>query len=480
MSLLTHRHAAGLLAAASLTLLLPCTPLVAQGERPISAAEKLRVDAIFSPFDRDNTPGCMVGVNERGDIRLRAAYGMADLERGVPFTPGMLSEIGSVSKQFIAASLVLLEQDGKLSLDDPVQKHIAEFPDFGTTITIRHLLQHTSGLRDQYGLLELIGRPMGEVVLTNEEIIRLLSGQRTLNFPVNSRYLYSNSGYTLAAEIIKRVSGQTVDAFTRARLFSPLGMDRSQWRDDFRELVMQRAQAYRFSPVGWQLDMPFGDLHGAGGLISSIDEILRWTEALHGGRVGDPSTLATMTRVATLTDGSRTEYGLGLMVREWRGVREVAHSGSTAGYRAYLAHYPDYGLSVAMQCNAGNPNYVTLGRRLAEVFLADRLAPAVAETPSAPTRRVAYAVPPATLAALAGRWRDAETGAVIALVPEDSAVVMTYPVDERVRFTPVAEDSLMAGGRALAIERDGAGAPTALRYHAGRVLGIRFTRVAPH
>ena len=132
-----------------------------------------------------------------------------------------------------------------------------------------------------------------------------------------------------------------------------------------------------------------------------------------------------------------------------------------------------------MQCNAGNPNYVTLGRRLAEVFLEDRLTPAVADAPSAPTRRVAYALPPAALAALAGRWRDAETGAVVELTPEDSAVVMTYPVARRVRFTPVAEDSLMAGGRAIAIERDADGAPIAVRYHAGRVLGIRFTRVEP-
>lgn len=450
--------------------------LAAQQARPISAAEKLRVDAVFSRFDRTDTPGCMVGVNERGDLRLRAAYGMADLERSVPFTPSYLSEIGSVSKQFVAASLVLLEQDGKLSLDDPVRKHIPEFPVFAPDITIRHLLQHTSGLRDQYGLLELVGRPYGAVVHTNAEVVELVSRQRTLNFPVNSAYLYSNSGYTLAAELVERVSGTDLNSFTRDRLFAPLGMDRSQWRRDHRTLVAQRVPAYSFGPSGWTMNMPFSNLYGAGGLVSSIDELLRWTEALHAGRVGDPSTVRTMTRVATLTDGSETEYGLGLMVRQWRGVREIAHSGSTAGYRAYLAHYPDYGLSLAMLCNAGNGDYVDLGRRLAEVFLADRLGPEPSRTVRDPSR-VAYALPSSALAGLLGDWRDAETGAVVTLVPEDSAVVMRYPPAQRVRFTPAAEDSLMAGGRAIAIVRDASGRPVRFRYHAGRVLHVVFDRL---
>jgi CubicO group peptidase (beta-lactamase class C family) len=450
--------------------------LGAQQARPISAAEKLRVDAVFSRFDRADTPGCMVGVNERGDLRLRAAYGMADVERGVPLTPSLLSEIGSVSKQFVAASLVLLEQDGRLSLDDPVRKYIPEFPGFNPPITIRQLLQHTSGLRDQYGLLELTGRPYGEVVHTNAEIVELVSRQRTLNFPVNSAYLYSNSGYTLAAALVERVSGTDLNTFTRARLFAPLGMDRSQWRTDYRTLVAQRVPAYAFASSGWTMNMPFSNLYGAGGLVSSIDELLTWTEALHAGRVGDPSTLRTMTRVATLTDGSQTEYGLGLMVRDWRGVREIAHSGSTAGYRAYLAHYPDYGLSVAMQCNAGNADYVEMGRRLAEVFLADRLGPEPTRIVRDPVR-VAYALPSSALSGLAGQWRDAETGAVVTLVPEDSAVVMRYPPARQVRFSPVAEDSLMGGGRAMAIVRDASGRPIGFRYHAGRVLNIRFDRL---
>jgi hypothetical protein len=167
------------------------------------------------------------------------------------------------------------------------------------------------------------------------------------------------------------------------------------------------------------------------------------------------------------------------MVRTWRGVREVAHSGSTAGYRAYLAHYPDYGLSVAMQCNAANANYVVLGRRVAALFLADRLQPEEAPAEQAATARPVYAVPPATLARLAGRFFDAETGAYVELVPADSSVELRYGRDRRAQLLPIAEDSLAGGGRAIGIVRDPSGAPVAFYYHAGRVRNIRFERVAP-
>lgn len=455
------------------------SPLGAQA----TAGQRAQVDSIFARFTAAGSPGCVVGADRNGVAMLRAAYGLADVERSVPMRTGTLVEIGSVSKQFVAASLVLLEQDGKLDLDDPVSKYLPEFPDFrdlGGPVTIRHLLQHTSGVRDQYELLALIGRPYGSVAHTNAEVLELLSRQRTLNFPVNTRYLYSNSGYTTAALLVEKVSGQTMQAFTRERIFAPLGMLSPQWRMDFRTIIPDRAFAYRFSPVGWQQDYPFSNLYGAGGLILTVDDMLRWTAGLHSGRVGNGTTLATMATPATLRDGSRTEYGLGLMVRDWRGVREIAHSGSTAGYRAYLAHYPEAGLSVAMQCNAGNADYVDLGRKMAAVFLADRLAPEYPR-PAAPTpRRVNIALDDATRAALTGRWHDAETDATILVESWDRGVLLRIPYSPIVSFMALSADSLQAGGeRAIGIERDAAGRVSALRYHNGRVLNIRFTKVTP-
>jgi CubicO group peptidase (beta-lactamase class C family) len=464
-------------------LLFGVTLLSAPLRAQATPVQRAQVDSVFTRFTTAGSPGCVVGADQNGTTLLRAAYGLADVERNVPMRTGTLVEIGSVSKQFVAAALVLLEQDGKLDLDDPVSKYLPEFPDFrdlGGPVTIRQLLQHTSGVRDQYDLLGLIGRPYGSVAHTNAEVLELISRQRTLNFPVNSRFLYSNSGYTVSALLVEKVSGKSLQAFTSERLFAPLGMPHAQWRMDFRTIIADRAFAYRFSPVGWQQDYPFSNLYGAGGLITTVDEMLRWTIALHAGRVGNGTTLATMATPATLRDGSRTEYGLGLMVREWRGVREVAHSGSTAGYRAYLAHYPEVGLSIAMQCNAGNVDYVDLGRKFAAVFLADRLTPESPRPQAQPPRRVNVALDDATRTALNGRWHDAETDATILVESWDRGVLLRIPHSPIVSFVALSADSLQAGGaRAMGVERDANGRVTALRYHNGRVLNIRFTKVAP-
>lgn len=453
--------------------------LVAQA----TPAQRAQVDSLFARFSSANSPGCVVGADQNGSTLYRAAYGLADVERGVPLRNGTVVEIGSVSKQFVAAALVLLEQDGKLDLDDPVSKYLPSVPDFrdlGGPITIRHLLQHTSGLRDQYGLFELVGRSYGSVAHTNAEVLELISRQRTLNFPVNTRYLYSNSGYTLSALIVEQVSGQSLQDFTRARIFVPLDMPRAQWRMDFRTIVPDRAFAYRFSPAGWQQDYPFSNLYGAGGLLTTVDEMLRWTAALHAGRVGNGTTRTTMATPAALSDGSRSEYGLGLMVREWRGVREIAHSGSTAGYRAYLAHYPDAGLSIAVQCNAGNGDYAEMGRKLAAVFLGGRLQREAPRPQVLPPRRTEAALAAATRESLDGRWYDAETGATIDVASTERGAIMRIPFAPVIAFTAVAADSLHAGSeRALGLQRDADGRVTALRYHHGRVRNIRFTKLTP-
>jgi CubicO group peptidase (beta-lactamase class C family) len=461
----------------SLLLLLALPASVGAQSRLVPAAEQLRIDAIFSRFTAPGSPGCIVGVNERGDARVRSAYGLADVERNVPMRPGMLVEVGSVSKQFTAASILLLERDGKVSIDEDVRRYWPAFPDFGATITLRHLLGHTAGVRDQYALLELVGRTPEEVVTTVDEVVALLERQRTLNHAVDARYAYSNTGYTFAGALVKKLSGQSLAEFSTARLLRANGLNDAQWRDDFRRIVPNRALAYRQREDGvWEQDLPFSNLHGSGGLLMTVDEMLRWTELLHQDRIGPPGLLRAMTTVATLSDGSKTEYGLGLMVRQWRGVREIAHSGSTAGYRAYLAHYPDYGLSVAMQCNAANADYVALGRRVAEHFLIDRLQPAAPAAATPPTRS-RYSVAPATLAAFAGKYRDAETGALAEIVSADSTVELRWGLNRRTRLVPLAEDSLAGPGRSVRIVRNPAGQVIAFYLDASRALNVRFDRL---
>src|SRR5688572_22819614 len=228
------------LAALAFAVLIHST-LTAQSRR---TASQPKVDAIFNRHT-STTPGCAVGADVRGEPVIRAAYGSADLEHDVPITPDTIFEAGSVSKQFTAAAVMLLARAGKLSLDDPVRKYIPELPDFGAPLTIRHMLHHTSGLRDWGSLAGLAGWPRGSRVHTHAHVLDILSHQRGLNFPPGTRWSYTNSGYNLAAMIVSRVSGKSLGEFTKVAIFDPLGMKDTSWRDDYTRLIKRRATAYR-------------------------------------------------------------------------------------------------------------------------------------------------------------------------------------------------------------------------------------------
>lgn len=317
-----------------------------------------RVDRIFAQYATTTSPGCIVGVGQEGRQVYARAYGMANLEYAVPLTPESISESGSVAKQFTAAALALLQLDGKLSLDDDIRKYLPEVPDFGHRITIRQLLNHTSGIRDQWGLWGLVGRGPGAEVHTIAKVLDLVSHQRELNFPPGTEYLYSNTGYTLASVIVTRVSGMPFARFTEERLFKPLGMRDTQWRDDYRRIVPRRATAYGRMGNTWVQDMPFTNVHGNGGMLTTVGDWLRWNDALDEGKLGKPEFTRILETQGKLADGRTLDYALGLSVSEPRpGIRAVSHGGSTAGYRTFLARYPGAGrLSVALLCNAANAN----------------------------------------------------------------------------------------------------------------------------
>jgi CubicO group peptidase (beta-lactamase class C family) len=329
-----------------------------------------KVDAIFARFDR-NTPGCGVALAKNGAPLLTKGYGAANLEYGIPNTDSTVFESGSVAKQFTAAALVLLEQDGKLALDDDIRKYLPEVPAFGgQKITIRHLLTHTSGLRDQWGLLLIEGRGPGTQVHSAATTLDLIVHQKMLNFPPGSRYLYSNSGYALAGLIVQRVSGKSLDAFTQERLFKRLGMTHTQWRDDFTQVVRNRATAYDSTGGrGFHTDMPFTDMIGNGGLLSTMSDLLKWNENLDNPKVGGPRFTQALETRMRLTSGRTITYALGLTVDDYRGVREVSHGGSTAGYRTHLVRYPDQRVSIAVWCNNASAGPAVLLHQIADLVL---------------------------------------------------------------------------------------------------------------
>ena len=362
----------------------------------------------------DATPGCAVGVSANGEIVLERAYGMADLEHGVPNAPDTIFEAGSVSKQFTAMAVLLLAKDGKLSLDDPVRRHIPELPELAAPITIRQMLQHTSGLRDWGSVEDIAGWPRGSRVYTHAHVLDIIARQSALNFVPGARWSYSNSGYNLAVMLVTRIAGEPFAEFTRKRIFEPLGMTRTSWRDDFTRIVKGRAIAYAASNDGYAMDMPFENVHGNGGLLTTVGDLLRWNRNFTVLRVGDAALLEQAQTPGRLTSGETHGYAFGLSVDTYKGLREIRHSGTTASYRAYLSRFPDAQLSVAVLCNAGDSTPRKTLHAVADLYLSDTLKP----DPESPL----VDVPDEQLNRFAGLYRSAERGDTIRIVREGSAL----------------------------------------------------------
>ena len=399
-----------------------------------------RVDRVFARFDRADSPGCAVGIGRDGAALYTHAYGSANLEYGVPLTAASVFESGSVAKQFTAAAIVLLAQQGKLSLEDDIRKHLPEVPDFGETIRIRHLLNHTSGLRDQWALLGIEGRGPGTQVHSPATTLDLVVHQKALNFPPGTDYLYSNTGYTLLGVIVQRVSGQSLDAFTQAQLFRPLGMTQTRWRDDFTAIVKGRATAYAGSlDRGFRTDMSFTNVVGNGGLLTTVADLLKWNENFFSSTVGGRALVDSMQTRAVLRNGRRLTYALGLEVANYDGVAEVSHGGSTAGYRTFLARYPDQHVSIAVLCNLASANPAMLAHQVADVVL------------TKPPRAVqSGAAKPVTLTSAqldrwAGSYVEKRTEQVLRLAVRDGKLVNANASETE--LTPLSPDRFR--GRAM-------------------------------
>lgn len=364
-------------------------------------------DKVFAQWNSTHTPGCAVGIARGGTVLLTRGYGMADLESGRPITPGTILESGSVAKQFTATATVLLALDGRLNLDDPVRKYIPELPDYGRPLTIRHLLTHTSGLREWSSLVAVQGWPRESRVYRQDDLLDIVVHQKSLNYPVGDYYSYTNSGFGLLYTIIERVSGQSFSQFTTERIFKPLGMAHTQWRDDHTRIVPGRAQAYGMEKDGWHIEMPTEDVVGPGGLLTTVGDWLIWNEALTNRTLGS-AVVDSLSRRMRLTDGRGISYALGLIFSSYRGVAEISHSGATAGYRTFLARYPDRGnLSIAVMCNAGSANSVAYGHALADALIND--------FPPAPALD-SIAVDSLALAKYTGFYRNERTHAAARLV----------------------------------------------------------------
>lgn len=439
-----------------------------------------RVDEVFARWNSAESAGCVVGAERDGHTVLSRAYGMADLEHDIPNTPAVIFEAGSVSKQFTAAAIVLLAQDGALALDDDIRKHVPELPDYGHTITIRHLLTHTSGLRDWGSVAAIAGWGRNARTHTHEHVLDILSRQRSLNFTPGNEYSYSNSGYNLLAVIVDRTSGMPFAEFSRTRIFEPLGLDDTQWRDDYTRIVKGRSSAYAMRGGAWVIDRPIENVHGNGGLLTTAADLLQWNAALTSGALGGSEFVEMMHERGVLNNGRLIEYASGLFVTEFDGVPEISHTGATSGYRAFLARYPDQRLGVAVLCNAGDVNPGRVGRSVARIMLGDR--PAASAAPRPVTTPAALAprptLTPAALEALTGEYYSSEAEATFTVAVDGDRLVLRRRPATRVVLTPVETDLFAAGplGRIRFI-RDDNGRVTHLSIQQARVHDLRFERV---
>lgn len=332
----------------------------------------LQLDELFKNWSNE-TPGGVLTIQKGDQIIYDKAFGLANLEYAIPNTTSTIFETGSVAKQITAAAILLLALDGKLSLDDEVQRFLPEFPRYGYKMTIRHLLYHTSGVRDWGAITAISGWERGTRVHTNAHVLDILMHQNALNFPPGDQYNYSNSNYNLLAMIAERASKQNFAQFTSERIFKPLGMTHSQWRDDFRKIVKNRATAYNRYGKKYLLAMPFEQAYGHSGLLTTTSDLLKWNQNYKTGKVGGKAFLKLQLEQGCLNNGLEIAYAAGVFIRQYRDVLEISHSGSTAGYRAWLAYYPYYDVSVAFMSNDGSANVEKIGAQVAELVLGKKL-----------------------------------------------------------------------------------------------------------
>jgi CubicO group peptidase (beta-lactamase class C family) len=447
-------------------------------QAPPWAAE---VDAVFAQWDRPGSPGCALGVYKDGQIVYTRGYGMADLEHDAPINPDSVFYAGSVSKQFTAMAAALAIRQGRLGADDDVRKYVPELPDHGRPITIRHLVHHTSGLRDINALMVLAGRREDDA-FDNEAVLRTAGRQKALNFMPGDEYLYSNSGYAMLALAIERATGTPFAAYADVNIFQPLGMTVSHFHTDLSRLVKHRAYAYdRRADGTFALNSPQNERAGAGGLFTSVRELVRWDENFYDGRVGGLDVIRMLETPGRLNGGTELTYAWGLMIGSYRGLPVVEHSGSLGGYRAHILRFRAAHASVAVLCNVSNVNTRTAVRRVADAVLGGRFTEPAAPPPPPPPAPAGsgagYPYKGDELKAFAGEYYSDELESIYRVSVDGDNLRLRRGVRRQVfTLVPGRKDEFDLPGSVIRFRRGPDGAVTGFVVDADRTRGLVFEK----
>lgn len=334
-----------------------------------------KVDELFASLDKKDSPGCAVGIIKDGKIIYKRGYGMANLDYNIPITSETVFNVASMSKQFTAMGIAMLAEQGKISLEDNIRKYIPEIPEYENPITIRHLVYHTSGIRDYTELIELSDNRI-ENIHTDKDILNILARQKQLNFKPGERHIYNNSGYVLMGLIVERVSGKTFGNFQKEFIFEPLRMKESRFYDDRSMIVKNRATGY-FSREGDKFGAraSLWDRVGDGGLLTTVEDLFLWDQNFYNPKVGNSELIKQLTSPGNLNNNQKIEYAFGLEPVSYKGLPVIMHGGGVRGFRAQMYRFPEQKFSVICLCNNGTVSPTQKVEQIADIYLADYFKP---------------------------------------------------------------------------------------------------------
>ena len=438
----------------------------------------LKVDELFKQWDLPDSPGCALGVIKNGKLIYTKGYGMADLEHDIPITSKSVFYAASVSKQFITMSILLLQEQGKLDLNDKIQKYLPDFPTYEAPLTIRHFIHHTSGVRDYLTLWELAGNDYMDYV-DKDAVYQMIKRQKTLNFSPGEKYLYSNSCYFMLAMIIEKASGQSVKDFAKENIFEPLNMKNSHFHDNYLHIVKNRAFSFRQNDTGFDnLIMRF-DLVGSGGLYSNIEDLYLWDQNFYYNKLGEGGSeiLKIMHEEGVLNNGESIGYAFALQNGNYRGLKTVSHGGSLAGYRTQLMRFPEQNFTVILLANIASFKSKTMAQKVADIYLHDVMDSLEKKTITTKTSQSdkIKTVPVEDLNQYVGTYYSDELGVNYIIYIEKNSLFVKIKNIEPMELKATKTDTF-TNKLEIVFTRDQKNTITGLLVNAGRVQNLAFKK----
>ena len=440
---------------------------------------KAKVNQVFAEWDKPDSPGAALSVIRDGEIIYKRGYGMANLEYDIPIAPTTIFDIASVSKQFAGFAIATLLHEGKLALDDDIRMHLPDVPDFGTKITIRHLVHHTSGLRDWVQALVIAGGQMDDVI-SFKHILKMVRRQKDLNFEPGTAFLYSNTGYNLLAEIVKTITGDTFREWTDANIFQPLAMTSTHFHDDHEMIVKNRAYSYSSEKdSGFKNAVNNLTALGSSSLYSTVEDLSKWILNFDDARIGRQAVIEQMHQRGVLNNGKQISYAFGLDIGEYRALKTVGHGGSWRGFRSHLLCFPDQKFGIVILCNLDTFNPLNLAKKIADIYLADVLAPKAPEPEKQPSERTeTEPLSPEQLSEFEGDYYTEELDTTYTIGVRGDRLVAQHRRHDDISLT-CADDHFVGDAwffSEVHFTRDDAGRVTGFKLTGNRVKNLCFKK----